>query len=264
MELPHLNIRAVIFDLYGTLLEIGPSSPDADARWQRLCRDMFHIEPRLSRLHFSSACNQVIVRHHEAARVRGIPWPEVRWPSVVTEVMPELAQLPRHDQEEFLVRQIKTGHTTRMTAEPAAALRWLKERQCLLGIASNAQAYTLQELKEALAAHGLGMDLFERDLCFWSFEHGFSKPDPHVFQILTARLQACGIHPAEVLMVGDRLDNDLAPAQTYGWQTWQLGPEADRDWAGLRDWLGESRPQASATPSSKPSCSLNQLGTTFV
>ena len=70
----------------------------------------------------------MIARHHEAARARGIPWPEVHWPSVVAEVLPELAQLPRHDQEEFLFRQIQTGHTTRMTAETAATLRWLKER----------------------------------------------------------------------------------------------------------------------------------------
>ena len=43
-----------------------------------------------------------------------------------------------------------------MTAETAAALRWLKERRCLLGIASNAQAYTLRELQEALAAARTG------------------------------------------------------------------------------------------------------------
>ena len=88
-------------------------------------------------------------------------------------------------------------------------------------------------MQEALAAHGLGLDLFDRDLCFWSFEHGFSKPDPHVFQILTARLAARGIRPAETLMVGDRLDNDIEPAQAHGWQTWQLGPAADGDWAAL-------------------------------
>jgi putative hydrolase of the HAD superfamily len=187
----------------------------------------------------------VITWHHEAARARGIPWPEVHWPSVVTEIVPELAQLPRQDQDEFLFRQIQTGHTTRMTGETAATLRWLKERQCLVGIASNAQAYTLRELQEALVTHGLGMDLFERDLCFWSFEHGFSKPDPHVFQILTARLATRGIHPAEVLLVGDRLDNDIEPAKVHGWQTWRLGPQADGDWAGLRETLRGPQPKAS-------------------
>jgi len=241
-----MNIRAVIFDIYGTLLEVGPPPPDADARWQHLCRDLLRAAPRLSRLQFSVAARQVIARLHEAAHARGIPWPEVHWPSVVSEIMPELTRLSRPDQEHFLFRYIQTDHSTCMTAETAAALRWLKDRPTLLGIASNAQAYTLRELTEALATHGLGMDFFESCLCFWSFEHGFSKPDPHVFQIFTARLVALGLSPPEILMVGDRLDNDIAPARAHGWQTWQFGSAADGDWASLRDALRRSQPKASA------------------
>jgi FMN phosphatase YigB (HAD superfamily) len=232
-----MKIRAVIFDVYGTLLEVGPAKADADMRWQRLCRDMIHLEPRLSRLDFSEATGKVINRDHEAARARGTRWPEVHWPSVVAEVLPELAQLPRHEQEEFVYQQIQTGHTTRMRSETAAILRCLKGRPSLLGLASNAQAYTLRELQQALEAHGLAMDLFMPELCFWSFEHGFSKPDPHVFQILTARLADLGISPCDTLMVGDRLDNDIEPAKSYGWQTWQLGAAADGDWASLRETL---------------------------
>ena len=106
----------------------------------------------------------------------------------------------------------------------------------LLGIASNAQAYTLRELHEALVTHRLGMDLFERDLCFWSFEHGFSKPDPHVFQILTARLAARGISPSDTLMVGNRLDSDIAPAKAHGWQTWQLSASPTEDGTIAGHW----------------------------
>jgi putative hydrolase of the HAD superfamily len=245
-----MTLRAVLFDTYGTLLEVGPPPPDADARWQRLFRDMLHAEPHLSRLDFAVACNKVIARHHEAARARGIPWPEVHWPSIVAEVVPELARLSRGDQHEFLYRQIQTGHTTHLNSETADMLRWLKERPCLLGIISNAQAYTLREVQEALATHGLDRSLFERDLCFWSFEHGFSKPDPHVFQILTARLQARGITPDQTLMVGDCLDNDIEPAEAHGWRVWHYtaddqpsGPGGS--WHQLRGSL--QRP-ASASP----------------
>ncbi len=236
MELPHVSIQAVIFDLYGTLLEVGPPPADAEDRWQQLCRDMLGTDAPLTRLGFSVAWSRVIAREHAAARARGILWPEVHWPSVVTELLPELARLSGPDQAEFLFRQIQTGHTTRITSATAAALRWLKERSVLFGIASNAQAYTLRELEDALSAHALGLDLFERGLCFWSFEHGFSKPDPHVFQILTARLAALGVAPHEILMVGDRLDNDIEPAKAHGWLTWQLVAAPSGDGRAAGDW----------------------------
>jgi putative hydrolase of the HAD superfamily len=244
VELAHLNIRAIIFDVYGTLLQVGPPPPDAETRWQRLFRDLLGVRPRLSRLEFAVASSKAIAQRHEAARARQVPWPEVCWPAVVASVLPELTRLSRQAQAEFLFRQIQAGHTTCMPVETAAALRRLESGPGLLGIASNAQAYTLRELQEALAVHGLDLGLFDRDLCFWSFEHGFSKPDPHVFRILTARLEARGVRPSETLMVGDRADNDLAPAQLAGWRTWQLrsanaqavGPGGD--WQHLLRALG--------------------------
>jgi FMN phosphatase YigB (HAD superfamily) len=81
------------------------------------------------------------------------------------------------------------------------------------------------------------MEYFARELCFWSFEHGFSKPDPHAFRLLTARLEARGLQSSEALMVGDSLENDIEPARAQGWLTWQLGPAADRDWPALGRWL---------------------------
>lgn len=240
-----MKIRAVIFDIYGTLLEVGPPPADADARWRRLFADLLHSQPRLSRLDFYVASNRLIARRHEASRARGILWPEVQWPAIVAEVLPEVRRLSRAEQDEFIFRQIQTGHTPRLTADTGAALRWLKERRCLLGIASNAQAYTLRELQEALVRHGLGLDLFERELSFWSFEHGFSKPDPHVFQIIASRLEARGVPPGEALMVGDRFDNDIEPARVHGLEAWLLKPtEAtgtrnEGSWRELLRWLAE-------------------------
>lgn len=232
-----MSVRAAIFDVYGTLLEVGPPPADAEERWRQLFREMFHTEPVLDRVGFSVACSQAIARRHAAARGRGIVWPEIHWPSIVAGVLPALAGLAPADQAEFLYRHIGTGHTVWMTAETAATLRWLEARQCLLGIASNAQAYTLRELGEALAGHGAGMAMFARDLCFWSFEHGFSKPDPHVFEILTTRLAARGVEPAQVVMIGDRADNDIAPARAHGWQVWRRGVGGDQEWPVFREWL---------------------------
>lgn len=232
-----MNVRAVICDVYGTLLEVGPPPADADARWEALCREFLRAAPPLRRLDFTIACQRAIAARHEKARAQGIAFPEILWPEVVGEVLPAFARLPAGAREEFVLGHVQTGRTTRLFPGAAEALRQLASAGCVLGLASNAQAYTLRELDDALRSGGLGLDLFERGLCFWSFEHGFSKPDPHAFRILTARLAARGIAPGETLMVGDRLDNDVEPARAQGWQTWHLAranaSKPGGDWTAL-------------------------------
>lgn len=217
-----MQVRSIIFDIYGTLLEVGPGPSDADARWAELWQEFLQAPPRMNRLAFSVACSHVLARQHAASRARGIPWPEICWPSVVSEVLPELAEVTPERKEEFIFRQIQTGHTTRFNPFAAEAVRELVKREYVLGIASNAQAYTIREFHSALGAHGLDPAIFKSELCFWSYQHGFSKPDPHVFQILSARLRSQGIAENEILMVGDRLDNDIEPARHHGWNAWQV------------------------------------------
>ncbi len=222
MEFGNLNPRAVLFDVYSTLLIVGPPPADAEVRWEKLCSSVLPQPPRWTRLEFSAACSQVIASRHSEARARGIQWPEIQWPSVVCELIPELRQLSEAERDKFLYAHIQTGRTIRIDPTAAATLQWLIRRGTTLGIASNSQAYTLRELESELAAHSLSLEVFQPDLCFWSFRQGFSKPDPHVMQTLTARLEARGIGPAEALMVGDRADNDIQPARRFGWQTWQV------------------------------------------
>lgn len=242
-----MNVRAVLFDLYATLLEVGPPPADAEGRWQELFQEMLGIAPPLGRLEFFAACSQVVARQHDVARRQGVPWPEVQWPSIVKEVLPDLARLSSESERAaFILRQMETTRTVELAASTAALLRWLRARDVVLGILSNAQAYTWLELDAALAAHGLDRQIFERELCVLSFEHGFSKPDPHSFRILTARLEARGIPPADILMVGDRLDNDLEPARACGWQTWHRTGSPDTAWADLRNWLQETASHTSA------------------
>lgn len=228
------RIRAVIFDLYGTLLQVGPPPPDADALWQKLFHETFQSATKLSRLEFSVATNQAIAKRHAEARARGIATPEVSWPAIVAEVLPEFQRLTPAAQEEFLFRHIQTGRTTRLINGAADVLRSLRGR-CIKGVASNAQAYSIRELEAALQPEALELDLFAEELCFWSYHFGFSKPDPHVFQILLTRLEARGISAGETLMVGDRLDNDIGPARAQGFRAWLL-TAADAEGTDIGSW----------------------------
>ncbi len=239
-----MKIRAVIFDVYGTLLEVGPASDGADAQWRGLWRKMLGGEPRLSLAEFSRACGEIISREHQKSHAQGIRWPEVEWWSVVTQAVPELARLPAGQREEFVLEQIRTSHSTHVPGEGAEVLKRLHHAGWLLGLASNSQAYTVSELQEGLAVHGLGLEVFHPDLCFWSFKHGFSKPDPHVFRILSARLTALGISAAETLMVGDRLDNDIEPARAFGWETWHFSSTSGAGGCGWKELAARLADQA--------------------
>ncbi len=234
-----MTIRAVIFDIYDTLLEVQPPPADAAAQWNRLWQEMLGAPTRITLRAFSAQCDHFIAREHAAARAAGVPHPEVFWPDIVGGAVPELRHLPTGARDEFMFRQARLWHTVRLMPGAAEALRELRQRGIVLGLASNSQPYTLRELDDALASAGLDRGLFAPGLCFFSFEHGFSKPNPHVFRLLTARLRACAIAAGETLMVGDRLENDIEPARRQGWQTWQLtGVPASNggnggDWAVL-------------------------------
>ncbi len=54
------------------------------------------------------------------------------------------------------------------------------------------------------------------DLLISSGEEGVAKPDPRIFQIA---LDRAGCRPEEAAMIGDRLDNDIAPAKAMGMYT---------------------------------------------
>lgn len=240
-----MKIRAVIFDIYGTVLQVGPPPAQADELWHGLFADIFQTPPAMKRLEFSVACNRAITLRHNAAHARGISKPEILWPSILAEVLPGFAKLKADAQNDFIYRQMQIGRSITLMAGIVPALRWLVDKRCLLGIASNAQAYTLRELETLLKPEGLGLNIFVPELRVWSFENGFSKPDPHVFQIVRARLEARQISPGEALVVGDRLDNDIIPARQQGFQTWHLHASSPEGQSGpadkLRDFLARLR-----------------------
>lgn len=240
-----MKVRAAVFDVYHTLLQPAPSTDGTDRLWQELFHDFFGSPPPYSLAEFSTRAKQVVERQHTASRAQGIPCPEILWPSVVVEVVPPLARLAPDTRADFILRQMQISRRFQLAEGAAECLRYLTDRGSLLGIASNAQAYTVCELATALGATGMDISRFDPHLRFWSYENGFSKPDPHVFRLLTARFEDRGINPAQILMVGDRLDNDIAPARSFGWQTWRIGaphsgPEAGT-WQELLAWLKQDR-----------------------
>jgi FMN phosphatase YigB (HAD superfamily) len=237
-----MSIRAVILDIYSTLLQVGPPPSDAEKQWSELWRETFGSEPRLRLNQFKTACDNVVAREHGAAHSFGIAYPEVYWPDVVGEVLPEFLKLQSDMRRSFIRGHIRLTHTLSLSRDVVSVLRRLHERDLLLGLVSNSQPYTLPELEVEFALAGLSVAVFHPTLRFLSYEHGFSKPDPHVFRLIAIRLRALGVQVRETLVVGDRLENDIDPAKAQGFQTWHLttepgkGPNAG-NWKQLGEFL---------------------------
>ena len=79
---------------------------------------------------------------------------------------------------------------------------------------------------------------------FASTEFGFAKPDPRIFASAQSEV---GCKPEEILMVGDRIDNDIGPAKSQGWKT-------------LRVLQGFFRFQKPRSPEETPSFTLLTIG----
>ncbi len=220
-------MRALICDVYRTILDVGPAPGDAEQRWAELHSAAFGETPVLSLAGFNAGCRAIVERDHAAAKALGVEYPEVVWRDVMQRALPELGALSEKGAAEFIFRHMQLQRTLRVMDGAVEVLRECGERGVVLGIASNAQAYTPRELE----VNGVDLGLFDPNLCVWSYECGFSKPNPHVFRILSARLAHRGIRPDEILMVGDREDNDINPAKAFGWKTWWFGEAGG--WVGL-------------------------------
>ncbi|PKO17917.1 hypothetical protein CVU37_06160 [candidate division BRC1 bacterium HGW-BRC1-1] len=108
------------------------------------------------------------------------------------------------------------------------AVQTLYKEGWRLGILANQPP----EVERLLRARKL-WDLFEVHAV--SDVLGFSKPDPRLFQ---RALEKAGVAAARSLMIGDRVDNDVAPAKALGMRTMQIcldaktrGWEPDDDFA---------------------------------
>jgi FMN phosphatase YigB (HAD superfamily) len=229
--------RAVIFDVYGTLLSMGPAPADAASRWQSLCRAALpsSAEPPLELAEFNRRTEQRIAMVHREAKAAGVAYPEIDWPIVAGQAWPSLRDLSRVVLEDFLFEHAQLQHTVKLAEGAAEVLRHLAGRDILLGLASNGQFYTVRELKTALGKSGLSESLFVPDLCFYSFLHGFSKPDPQVFLFLAEGLARRELRPAQALCVGDRMDNDIVPARQAGFGTWHLSNQSTPGTGSWRD-----------------------------
>lgn len=228
------GIRAVIFDVYGTLFQsaagdISLAAEDKSRDREALIRQSieaagFLIQDDVTPI--AELFTDTIRAEQDIRREQGTPYPEVDIIGVWEDLIGQLEAY-----------EVIRGKATRARLELAAihyearvnpvwpmpgvldAINGLLDRSTSLGVVSNAQKFTplLFETFFDDSLHNLG---FEEIACIWSYEHGTAKPGTDLYDICAERLQALdGITPREVLYIGNDRRNDIWPASLTGFHT---------------------------------------------
>jgi putative hydrolase of the HAD superfamily len=225
------GIRAVLFDLYGTLFVSASgdiASSDGETRSRALGEALEAVGIPADRITADQAAEvlvEAIARAHKRLKERGVAYPEVEIRSIVGEVLEYLhargfgGEKPtRAFCEALAVEYECRSNPTWPMPGLTETLRDLKEREVSLGIVSNAQFFT-PLLFPAYLDKSLSHLGFDPDLCVFSFRLLEAKPSPRLFgqalEVLTRR----GIEPEHVLYVGNDRVNDIWPAAQIGMRT---------------------------------------------
>lgn len=205
------HTKAILFDVYGTLLD-GPRHPDRRGRMRAVAK-RFEL-PDLPSL--DAVLDQAIATAHRQSPER---WPEIDIRGIWQSIFPMLI-----DAETFALEMEDAVHPVEPTRWAFDLLDAAVGSGTALGIVSNAQAYTRHLLARHFPDH---WPRFRPELCAFSYEHGFAKPDLRPFRHVVDPLIASGIDPGEILMVGDSHENDRKPATELGLSFLPVPPRND-------------------------------------
>jgi len=224
-------IRAVLFDVYGTLFvsasgDIAASDGEARSLAMGEALEAMGIPAdRNTSERASAVLVEAITAAHKRLKDRGCKYPEVDIRSIVLEVLEYLnaqgsgrKEPSRAFCEALAVEYECRSNPTWPMPGLSDTLRRLHEREISLGIVSNAQFFT-PLLFPALLDKSLEVLGFDPDLCVWSYRLLEAKPSPHLFRRALEVLTRRGIEPDRVLYVGNDRLNDIWPAVRSGMRT---------------------------------------------
>lgn len=225
------GVRAVVFDIYGTLVISGSGdvgSANENSRSEAIAPALRAVGVSVSELPeqdpraMSRRLHAIILEHQERSRQRGVAYPEVDILAVWQQWLRDAGQADVAARV-GLVRRLATEFEARANPSwpmPAATetLRHISAAGLPMGIVSNAQFFTLEMLQSAWGGGPLEVG-FDMDLSVFSFRYGHAKPGPKLFDVLVAALTRRGIAPAEAVYVGNDMLNDIAAASHAGLRT---------------------------------------------
>jgi putative hydrolase of the HAD superfamily len=243
------DVRAVIFDVYGTLINYWREEMGHEPERRNLFIDacekvsgMFGFTDYLREMNpeappqntlYDLYCGLIALRRERAPQA-GITNPEIKIEEVWSII---LKMLERHGYrpegipgaKDDLSRYVAYAYNfyslgRRLYPGVTAALTGLRDASIVLGIVSNAQFYTPIDLTLLIRDQSAGIhedlnELFDPDFTIFSYEWGAAKPDMLLFGKLYDALYERHILPQQTVFVGNDLVLDVEPAAAAGMKT---------------------------------------------
>jgi FMN phosphatase YigB (HAD superfamily) len=244
-HLQKLSVKAVLWNVYGTLLVIsgGELKHESDndfimeaafdktlqefKMWQSMSRKPGAPAAQLKEMYFKA------LTHLRMAGSGGERYPEVSseriWEDIVKKLLQKDYQIDVATygaMNEFVIKIAYFFHASIQGygAYPGVAdtLELLGERGCIQGLLSDGQAFTSAQIQQAIRSERLGFELnryIPLSHRYLSFEQRARKPSDTLFKAAADGLASIGLKPADVLHIGSNLLRDIAPAKRIGFRT---------------------------------------------
>lgn len=213
------RIECILFDIYGTLFISGAGdismARKASPRISKLERLLAKYEVGISaRVLIEQLHRAIAARHHQLVH-SGIDIPEIEIDKIWLQILAcdDIVQARK-----FAIEYELIANPVYPMPGLAKLLTACRQQNRRMGLVSNAQFFT-----PLLFEWFLGADLaslgFDSELIFLSYQMGYAKPSRVLFETAAAALNARGIAPSSVLVVGNDMLNDIYPAKILRFQT---------------------------------------------
>ena len=229
-------IKAVIFDIYGTLLisasgDIDQASLSKDNLQKAMEAggfDLHSCKPEVCNFLLGQLKEKIEAQHGEV-RSKGHPFPDVDIFRVWKEMFSEAEQqglLKLHGNESWadtiMVFELLSNRVYPMPGMKEV-LFWIRNKGIPMGIVSNAQFYTPVIMNYFLTGEFTPkqeIELFEKDLSVFSYKELRAKPDTALFDKFIPTLkEKYGAAPNEAIFVGNDMLKDIVTAKDSGLRT---------------------------------------------
>lgn len=229
---PLHGVRAVLFDVYGTLFISGSgdvgtamASDHSGALVEALAAAGFDVLRSEAGRQGRTRFFDTIKCRHAMRRADGVEFPEIEIREVWGDVLRSLVRDGMISGEVTEARAMRLAVEYECRVNPVwpmpgltGTLGAIRDADLRLGIVSNAQFFT-PLLFNALCGEGPESLGFDPALCCWSYLRLEAKPSPRIFEEVLGELRKDGIAPDAVLYVGNDMRNDMLPALRCGCRT---------------------------------------------